>query len=331
MTGTVYTINLDFRCNERCVFCAADIGGDDVPAAVRRPTLDLRRVQDWLGDRVPGPQDRVVLSGGEPTLHRDLVPIARHVSRGGAETLLFTNGMRLADPALSRSTAMAGVRRYEISIYGPDADSHDAITRRAGSFERTLRGLRTLSTLRQEFGIWVSVRLLVSRLTIDGNPDVIRMVAAEVDRVDSFSLNQLIRSRDALAADAPISWPAAASSINACVRMAEKLGYPFDCAPVPLCVFAEDTAPWALAAAASGWSQTRSNSATGHDDQGYTYDYLDPLLPVGTPGPRRRPALPDVCLGCRANRVCAWVEGDYLREFGSVGLRPLRLSTTAVG
>lgn len=311
----VYTINLDFRCNERCVFCAADLGGH-VPPAVRRPSLTLDAIREWIGDAAPGPEDRVLLSGGEPTLHRELLPITRYLSARFGEVVLFTNAMRLSDARFARATADAGTTRYEISVYGADAAAHDAITRHPGSLDRTLRALRQLAALRGEFGIWISVRLLVSRLTVAANADIIRRVAAEVDAIDSFSLNKLVLSRDAFASDAPISWADARRSVNDCARLVRQLGYRLESPSVPLCVFDAGNAPLVIEEAA----QHRRHADAGLERAHFEYRYLDPLLPPDSPGPRRRSALPDVCLGCGISGTCIRVDRDYLRLFGEDGL-----------
>jgi MoaA/NifB/PqqE/SkfB family radical SAM enzyme len=315
MTATVYTVNLDYRCNERCVFCAADLGGV-VPVEIRRPTLTLGRIREWLAGDVPGPGDRVVLSGGEPTLHRELVPIAASLAAGGPEVVLFTNGMRLADPELARAVTEAGVGRYEISLYGADAAAHDAMTRRPGSFDRTLEGLRNLVALRREFGIWIAVRLLVSRGTVAANPDIVRRVASDVGAVDSFSLNHLVLSQDALDADAQVSWAEARASVNECARLVRGLGYGLDASTVPLCVFDPDTIGPALEAAVR-----LHVAAGGTAAERFEYRYLDPLVPSDDPGPRTRAALPDVCVGCRLSNWCVRVERGYIHRFGVDGLR----------
>jgi len=311
----VYTINLDFRCNERCVFCAADLGGH-VPPEVRRPSLTLDRIREWLGDAEPGPEDRVLLSGGEPTLHRELLSITRFLSARFAEVVLFTNAMRLSDARFARATADAGISRYEISVYGADAAAHDAITRHPGSFDRTLRALRQLAALRGEFGIWISVRLLISRLTVAANADVIRRVAAEVGTIDSFSLNKLVLSRDAFASDAPISWADARRPVNDCARLVRQLGYRLEFPSVPLCVFDAGNAPLVIEEAA----RHRRHVDAGLEPAYFEYRYLDPLLPPDGPAPRRRSALPDVCLGCGLSGTCIRVDRDYLRLFGEEGL-----------
>jgi uncharacterized Fe-S cluster-containing radical SAM superfamily protein len=299
---TVYSINLDFRCNERCVFCAADLGGK-VPAAVRKPSLTLERIREWLGDAAPAPADRVLLSGGEPTLHRDLIPITRYLSARCREVVLFTNAVRLSDARFARATADAGISRYEISVYGADAAAHDAITCRSGSFGRTMRALRELSALRDEFGIWISVRLLISRLTVAANPDIIRRVASDVGAIDSFSLNRLVMSSDALASNAPISWATARGPVNECARLARQLGYRLEFASLPLCVFDAGNAPPVI--------EERTH---------FEYRYLDPVLPASDLGVPRRSALPDVCLGCALSSTCGRVDRDYLRLFGEEGL-----------
>jgi MoaA/NifB/PqqE/SkfB family radical SAM enzyme len=52
--------------------------------------------------------------------------------------------MHLADPRYCRTLIEAGVDEYFISVAGADAETHDALTTVAGSFEKTLRGLEIL-------------------------------------------------------------------------------------------------------------------------------------------------------------------------------------------
>jgi MoaA/NifB/PqqE/SkfB family radical SAM enzyme len=90
-----------------------------------------------------------MLAGGEPTLHRELCPIVRLLGANCGDVTLFTNGLRLEDPAFARAVVLAGVTRFEIALFGASAERHDAVTRLPGSFERTLRALRVLIALRE--------------------------------------------------------------------------------------------------------------------------------------------------------------------------------------
>lgn len=66
------------------------------------------------------------LSGGEPTLRKDLVEIVRYVFEDkGGDALLFTNGTRWTEP-LARALWDAGLRYVQVSLEGPE-DLNDAI------------------------------------------------------------------------------------------------------------------------------------------------------------------------------------------------------------
>jgi MoaA/NifB/PqqE/SkfB family radical SAM enzyme len=311
----VYTLNLDYRCNERCVFCAADLGGQ-VPIEIRRPSLTLDAIVGFFGDRPPGPNDRVCVSGGEPTLHRELLDIVRRVSSTCPSVVLFTNGTRLADRHYVDALVAAGVSRFEISVFGSDPASHDALTQRKGSFARTMAGLRTLTAVRRERAIEISIRLLVSRLTLVENPRIPHSVAAAEVEPDWFNLNKAILSHDAVSSGAPVSWKEARESTNATLREVRSAGFHATAPTVPWCVWEKDNRDWL-------------NNAPPVDEIAGTerveYRYLDPLLPASPsdPAPHYRPALPDPCLMCAAAWSCARVEQGYLRLFGTEGLHPI--------
>lgn len=315
----VYAINLDYRCNERCVFCAADLGGD-VPRSVRAPSLTLGRISDWLRDRPPTPADHVLLSGGEPTLHRELLSIVRHIAAFTPNVALFTNGVRLSDVQRAHDVAAAGVRRFEISLFGPSGASHDAITRRRGSFAATLEGLRNLDRLRATFPLVIAVRLLIARHTALVSAETARAVLDAGIRPDWFSLNRTIISQDAAAAGAPISWAEARAPVNETIRVVRRRGSSVDAPTVPLCVLDEDN---------RRWLETLN---AGRDGYGTPAEqrYLDPLQPVDAPPrrPRARAALLDVCLDCASSAVCPRVERSYVTRFGAAGLRALPVAVT---
>jgi MoaA/NifB/PqqE/SkfB family radical SAM enzyme len=87
----------------------------------------------------------LILTGSEITLRRDLPDLARKARAAGFEHVrIQTHGMHLAQQAYSDSLVEAGVDEYFVSVAGPDAETHDAITTVPGSFEKTLRGLEIL-------------------------------------------------------------------------------------------------------------------------------------------------------------------------------------------
>src|SRR5713226_1845621 len=111
-------VNLTWICNERCVFCAADLAHGPRLERDSRDGVALDHVVRWIETEKLGPDDEVAIAGGEPTLHRQFLPIVRQFAQRGCRVTLFTNGLRLADPTFARSVIDAGVSRIEIGLFG---------------------------------------------------------------------------------------------------------------------------------------------------------------------------------------------------------------------
>ncbi|MEW6202772.1 MAG: radical SAM protein, partial [bacterium] len=88
-------------CNQDCIFCNAP----DIPPGL--PTeKTLETVRKLLGDGV----DKIILSGGEPTLRKDLPEIIRFARENGAETVeLYTNAIRCDKLEYTKKLVEAGL------------------------------------------------------------------------------------------------------------------------------------------------------------------------------------------------------------------------------
>ncbi len=111
-------------CNLRCAHCY----NADPPPTRNPSTAELLRRIDAIYDL--GAELGVVpdmhLSGGEPTLRRDLVEIVSYVMNDKAgDSLLFTNGTRWTEK-LASELWDAGLRFVQVSLEGPE-DFNDAI------------------------------------------------------------------------------------------------------------------------------------------------------------------------------------------------------------
>lgn len=128
-------VRLTRRCNNRCLFCLDEDAQDGSIVPTEAALRDIERGAA-LGRR------RLVLSGGEPTLHPDLVALVAAGARAGYERVqLITNGRMLADGALLRALADAGLGEVTVSIHGHRAELHDRLVAVPGAFAETVRGL----------------------------------------------------------------------------------------------------------------------------------------------------------------------------------------------
>ena len=128
-------LSLTDRCNFRCSYCSP-LGPERREEPLSRAEVArLVSVFARLGVR------RVRLTGGEPTLRRDLLEVARDVATtpGITEVALTTNGQSL--PELAGPLRAAGVSRLNVSLDTLDPAKLADLSGRAASLERILAGL----------------------------------------------------------------------------------------------------------------------------------------------------------------------------------------------
>jgi MoaA/NifB/PqqE/SkfB family radical SAM enzyme len=86
----------------------------------------------------------IVLSGGEPTIRKDLIEIADFVRNQQLSLGLVTNGLMLAYPKLVDDLIGRGLSYVYTSLCGPDQELHDQHIRNQG-FKQSLKALANLA------------------------------------------------------------------------------------------------------------------------------------------------------------------------------------------
>jgi GTP 3',8-cyclase len=128
-------VSVTDRCNFRCLYCMPEDGLPWLGAGDTLTSDELiraLRVAIDLGVRL------VRITGGEPTLRRDLVDVVAALAPLGVELSLTTNGYLMS--RLATPLEAAGLRRVNISLDSLRRDRFQRITRRDG-LERVLRGI----------------------------------------------------------------------------------------------------------------------------------------------------------------------------------------------
>jgi len=124
------------RCNLRCVYCMPEDGVEFVDKE------ELLRAEDFeavakaaIGLGIPS----VKLTGGEPTIRRDLLEIVERIAALGPHDLsMTTNGLQL--PRLADRLRAAGLDRLTLSLDSIDPDRYAKITG-GGRLELFWRGV----------------------------------------------------------------------------------------------------------------------------------------------------------------------------------------------
>ena len=132
---------LTYRCNERCTHCYLDVLPANRPD---RRELTTDEGLQLLADLHDLGALNLTLSGGEPLLRRDFFVLATRARELGFVLRIFSNGL-LITPAMADRLADLHPYAVEISIYGANAQTHDAITQQPGSFARSTTALALLA------------------------------------------------------------------------------------------------------------------------------------------------------------------------------------------
>lgn len=145
-------IEVTYRCNHLCTFCY------NSPTGQREMTTPqifeaLRKIHEF-GVLY------VTLTGGEAMCHKDFFAIAGEVRRLGMALRVYTNGYLLADKRTVARLRELDPVEVEVSIHGARPETHDALTRIRGSFEKTLQAIRNL----REAGCKVNLKCPITKL-----------------------------------------------------------------------------------------------------------------------------------------------------------------------
>jgi radical SAM protein with 4Fe4S-binding SPASM domain len=179
-------IALTYRCTHRCSFCYASAGPRGARAD-EMSTGQAKRIIDRIFDEARVPT--ISFTGGEPTLRKDLPELIRYAKQKSMRVNLITNGMRLAKPAYAAELKQAGLDSAQVSLEAADAETHDAITKVPGSFEKSVRGVGNLRA--------VDIHTHTNTTICPENKDrVIELVdfACDVLGSEYLSMNMVIRT-----------------------------------------------------------------------------------------------------------------------------------------
>jgi MoaA/NifB/PqqE/SkfB family radical SAM enzyme len=164
-------VRLTFDCNDHCVFCLdADAHDGTIRSNedVKRQILDGRRVG----------ATRLILSGGEPTIHPKYVEFIRLGALAGYPKIqTVTNGRMFAYDDFLRRCLDAGLSEITFSLHGPNARVHDALVGTKGAFDEEMRGLKNALAHREATGLpIVNVDVVVNRANVRHLAEMLSML-----------------------------------------------------------------------------------------------------------------------------------------------------------
>ncbi|MEZ4226385.1 MAG: radical SAM protein [Polyangiaceae bacterium] len=123
-------------CNSKCLFCL----DSDTPRNVYLEEAEIRREIDRGIDELGA--DKLILSGGEATLHPAFVDLVAYAKERGYDRVqTVTNGYRLSEKEFFERSMAAGLGEITFSIHGHNEALHDRLTGTEGAFKRIVKGI----------------------------------------------------------------------------------------------------------------------------------------------------------------------------------------------
>ena len=157
-------VRLTFDCNDRCVFCLdahTHNGTNRSREEVKAQILDGRRKG----------ADRLILSGGEPTIHPDYVQFIKLGRMAGYKKIqTVTNGRLFAYKEFLTRCIDAGLGEITFSIHGVNARIHDALVGTRGAFEQEIQGLQHAL---DDGRVIINIDVCVNRGNVKTLPDLL--------------------------------------------------------------------------------------------------------------------------------------------------------------
>ena len=133
----IYYFNITYTCNSNCVFCYSH---NTIHSGRKFNEIEPDDFVEYLKSQRLQESDRVIINGGEPFLHSNIIDILRSLLDFRCEVLIYTNGRCLNNVDFS---FMTNKYRFVIPVHGYKM-LHDEITRCQGSYDSMVEGIKHL-------------------------------------------------------------------------------------------------------------------------------------------------------------------------------------------
>jgi MoaA/NifB/PqqE/SkfB family radical SAM enzyme len=159
-------VRLTFACNDHCIFC---LDSNTHNGEMR----DREEVRQQIIEGRRNGATRLILSGGEPTIHPNYVDFIRLGRQAGYRKIqTVTNGRLFSYGDFLTRCLDTGLSEITFSVHGPNSKVHDALVGTKGAFEEEMKGLR--GALADGRPI-VNIDVVVNRGNVKQLPEMLRL------------------------------------------------------------------------------------------------------------------------------------------------------------
>ncbi|MDD2324488.1 MAG: radical SAM protein [Alphaproteobacteria bacterium] len=155
------------RCNLACKHCFVP------PYSKERGDLSTAQCISIMDSFPQAEVTRIIFSGGEPLTRRDIPELIQASNARGIQAALCTNATLVTD-SIARDLYRSGLREAFVSLDGATAEVHDGQRGLSGSFDRTIKGIKTL----KYNGLTVDISCIPTKLNIHDLQELPRLCSS---------------------------------------------------------------------------------------------------------------------------------------------------------
>ena len=177
-----YTLlRLDSKCNAQCLFCNVP------PELYKLKKMSTSQARSEIDRLLSMDKElRLDITGGEPTLRRDLVELIKYASKKGIKTIqVQTNGILLADKEYVERLKGAGLNKAFVALHSSNPAIHDYLVGIKGAFRKCVAGIKNLL----EFNIEVVLNPVVTTKSYRFLPHYIEFLHNHFPQIKLISLS----------------------------------------------------------------------------------------------------------------------------------------------
>lgn len=167
-------------CNQDCIFCAQPQNGKilSIPGIIKQ----------MIFYKKSGVQ-KIIITGGEPTLHKDFLKIVWLAQKFWFKILIQSNGNQFSNIALVEWLSQFRWLEFIVSLHSHESSIHDSVKRSPGSFDKTKNGLYYLTEKLEDVSIKIAIAINIYNITTI--KDTIECFMDTFPFVKGFVLNNL--------------------------------------------------------------------------------------------------------------------------------------------
>lgn len=290
----LHYFNITYICDSDCLFCAANIGIINH----KDYTMTVENFEQELLESGVQNGDRVMISGGEPTLSPFFWEILDVCEKYNCCIDLTTNGHYFAENKNVERISKYKNLVIRIPFFGLEKH-HDYLTGKSGNFYKSMSALDNLSHMVQSLHLVVNVKFLLCKATVSSNIEIYDYIYSKYKNIFEYTLSPLLVSRKTIQYKEELLAPYS-ELINKSIDFIEKDN--LNCDIIPLCLLSKKKIRDFL-------RRKKIDFSKSYNDAQVRYESMNNYECVG-------------CDTCRLNNYCDKFLPSYIEYFGTSEIAP---------